>query len=268
VDKSVIMSKDTVGEIPTNEQIIDDLTKDLRDAQFTVEDSRKDESEAHIPEDFDAPESDKVDEPQHVSDDSDDEALKNQELDLTDEEKEAKRQQAIALKNRGNDEFKTCQYLESIATYTEALSFCPLKYESDRAILYANRAASKIKVERKASAIDDCTKAVKLNDKYVRAYLRRAKLYEETDKLDESLEDYKKILELDPGNGDALSASHRLPPLISDRNEKLKEEMLGKLKDLGNVFLRPFGLSTNNFNLQQDPNTGGYSVNFQQNPSN
>jgi hypothetical protein len=78
----------------------------------------------------------------------------------------------------------------------------------------------------------------------------------------------KKILELDPGNGDALSASHRLPPLISDRNEKLKEEMLGKLKDLGNVFLRPFGLSTNNFNLQQDPNTGGYSVNFQQNPSN
>lgn len=100
-------------------------------------------------------------------------------------------------------------------------------------------------------------------------FFRRAKMYEETDKLDEALDDYKKIAELDGGsaNGEAARAACcRLPPIIAERNEKLKTEMLGKLKDLGNMILKPFGLSTNNFQMQQDPTSGSYSVNFNQNP--
>jgi hypothetical protein len=96
---------------------------------------------------------------------------------------------------------------------------------------------------------------------------RRANLYESLDKLDECLEDFKKIHELDRDHAEARAALQRLPPIIAQRNEKLKDEMLGKLKDLGNMFLRPFGLSTSNFQMQQDPSTGSYSVNFQQNNS-
>lgn len=95
-------------------------------------------------------------------------------------------------------------------------------------------------------------------------YFRRANLYESTDKLDESLEDFKKVLELDPGNHEARAAHIRLPPLINERNEKMKAEMIDKLKDLGNLVLRPFGLSTKNFEMKQDPSTGSYSINFNQ----
>ena len=96
-------------------------------------------------------------------------------------------------------------------------------------------------------------------------FYRRAKLYEETDKLDESLEDYKQILEIDSSYTDAKAALVRLPQKIEERNERLKTEMFGKLKDLGNMILKPFGMSTNNFQMVQDPNSGGYS--FSYNPS-
>lgn len=87
-------------------------------------------------------------------------------------------------------------------------------------------------MDRKLSAIEDCTKAIDLNNSYLKAYLRRAKLYEEADKLEESLADYNKIIELDPGNKDANEARVRLPPIINEKNEKLKEEMLGIIKEV------------------------------------
>jgi len=40
--------------------------------------------------------------------------------------------------------------------------------------------------------------------------------------------------------------------------------MLGKFKDLGNTLLGKFGMSLDNFKADKDPNTGGYSIKFQQ----
>ncbi|CDR97984.1 -Tetratricopeptide repeat protein 1 [Babesia bigemina] len=44
---------------------------------------------------------------------------------------------------------------------------------------------------------------------------------------------------------------------------KEKDEMMGKLKDLGNTLLGKIGLSLDNFKVNKDENTGSYNIQFQ-----
>lgn len=60
------------------------------------------------------------------------------------------------------------------------------------------------------------------------------------------------------------SAIRTISPKLNAAKEREMGEMMGKLKDLGNGILKPFGLSTENFNLLKDENTGGYSMQFNQ----
>lgn len=198
----------------------------------------------------------------------DEEYLIELEKDMPEEEKQKRKEKSTQLKEEGNEQFKKGDYIEAESSYTQALQMCPSCFQKDRSVLFSNRAAARMKQDKKELAISDCSKAIQLNPSYIRAILRRAELYEKTDKLDEALEDYKSILEKDPSVHQAREACMRLPKQIEERNERLKEEMLGKLKDLGNLVLRPFGLSTENFQIKQDSSTGSYSINFVQNPNN
>lgn len=53
-----------------------------------------------------------------------------------------------------------------------------------------------------------------------------------------------------------------LPPLIEEAKSKEVSEMMGKLKDLGNGILKPFGLSTDMFRMEKDESTGGMNLKF------
>ena len=54
-------------------------------------------------------------------------------------------------------------------------------------------------------------------------------------------------------------AMRDLPGKVKEAREKEVGEMMGKLKDLGNTVLKPFGLSTDMFKFQQQEG-GGYSM--------
>lgn len=259
--------------IPTNDELVNSLIEDFK----ATCDIKQNESKLLKPEEGSSSKSDGIDDISEETQEDlnqqkpkaddyiDEEELKTKELSYSEEDFQKLKSDAEGLKIKGNEQFKNKEYLESAETYTLALRTCPLLYPKDRAILYANRAAAKIKLELSESAIEDTSKAIELEPSYIKALLRRAQLYESSDKLDEALEDFKKILEYDSSHREAMEACMRLPPMINERNEKMKTEMLGKLKDLGNMILKPFGLSTNNFQMVQDPNTGGYSISFKQN---
>ena len=81
--------------------------------------------------------------------------------------------------------------------------------------------------------------------------------------LDEALTDYQTVLKLDPRNVTANKAVRELPAKIEERNEKMKAEMMDNLKKLGNMVLKPFGLSTENFKLEKNE-SGSYNIQFNQ----
>jgi hypothetical protein len=60
-------------------------------------------------------------------------------------------------------------------------------------------------------------------------------------------------------------ALRTIPPKLEEAKTKEMGEMVGKLKQLGNGILKPFGLSTDNFNMVKDEKTGGYNLSFGQN---
>lgn len=154
----------------------------------------------------------------------------------------------------GDDELAPCEF-----------QIPPHEYGIYLATYYCNRAACLLHESRYDNAIQDCDLAILLNPKYTKAYIRRMTAYEKTEQTEEALRDAKQALGLDPQNKDIRKHVSRLQKMEDERMEKLKEETMGKLKDLGNSILGNFGLSLDNFKTQKDPNTGSYSISFQQN---
>ncbi|KAF3766888.1 hypothetical protein M406DRAFT_253795 [Cryphonectria parasitica EP155] len=104
-----------------------------------------------------------------------------------------------------------------------------------------------------------------------KALMRRARARSEAggwSNLAGAEEDYKLLSKMDnvtAGDRKIVAAQLRsLPPRVKAAQQQETAEMWGKLKELGNGILKPFGLSTDNFKMEQDPKTGGYSMNFKQ----
>ncbi|KAJ0014411.1 hypothetical protein Pint_19600 [Pistacia integerrima] len=106
---------------------------------------------------------------------------------------------ATSEKELGNEYFKQRKFKEAIDCYSRSIALAPT------AVAYANRAMAYLKIKRQPRALfqeaeDDCTEALSLDDRYIKAYSRRATARKELGKLKESIEDSEFAMRLEPQN--------------------------------------------------------------------
>ncbi|XP_023664980.1 dnaJ homolog subfamily C member 7-like [Paramormyrops kingsleyae] len=97
-----------------------------------------------------------------------------------------------AKKEEGNTAFKDGNYEAAYDLYSEALMIDPNNIKTN-AKLYCNRATVGSKLKKIEQAMEDCTRAIKLDETYIKAYLRRAQCYMDTEMYEEAVRDYEKV---------------------------------------------------------------------------
>lgn len=117
---------------------------------------------------------------------------------------------AEIAKEKGNQAFKEKQWLKAIGFYSEAIKLS----NGNNATYFSNRAAAYLELGSFIQAQDDCTKAINLDKKNVKAYLRRGTAREMLGYYKEAIEDFKYALVLEPTNKRAATCADRLRKLF------------------------------------------------------
>jgi Asp-tRNA(Asn)/Glu-tRNA(Gln) amidotransferase A subunit family amidase len=100
-------------------------------------------------------------------------------------------------KVKGNKAFAEGKYEEAISWYNKALEKKKLP------VYYANRSLVYLKMGKMEEVEKDCTKALEMDSKYVKAYLRRGKARMILGSFLEAAMDYEEALRLEPTNREA-----------------------------------------------------------------
>lgn len=101
---------------------------------------------------------------------------------------------ATSEKELGNKYFKEKKFVQAIECYSRSIALQP------SAVAHANRAMAYIKIRRFKEAESDCTEAVALDDRYVKAFSRRGMARKELGNYVGAVEDAEFALRLEPEN--------------------------------------------------------------------
>merc|ERR1712223_858351 len=118
-------------------------------------------------------------------------------------------------KEEGNLAFKSSNWTKAHELYSQALQIDPCN-KATNAKLYFNRATVAAKLKKFQDSIADCDEAIKLDDKYLKAFLRRAKSYMELEKYEEAVRDFEQVNKMERGN-------HEYRQLLSNAKLELKK---------------------------------------------
>uniref|UniRef100_U3JS57 Uncharacterized protein n=1 Tax=Ficedula albicollis TaxID=59894 RepID=U3JS57_FICAL len=107
-------------------------------------------------------------------------------------------EQARTLKEEGNEFVKKGNHKKAVEKYSESLKL------SKECATYTNRALCYLALKQYKEAAQDCTEALKLDPKNVKALYRRAQAFKELKDYKSSIADIKSLLKTEPKNTAAL----------------------------------------------------------------
>ncbi|KFP38851.1 Mitochondrial import receptor subunit TOM34, partial [Chlamydotis macqueenii] len=107
-------------------------------------------------------------------------------------------ERARTLKEEGNELVKKGNHKKAVEKYSESLKL------NQECATYTNRALCYLALKQYKEAVQDCTEALKLDPKNVKALYRRAQALKELKDYKSSIADIKSLLKTEPKNTAAL----------------------------------------------------------------
>lgn len=124
-------------------------------------------------------------------------------------------------KEKGNDYFKKGEYSNAIKHYSEAISRNP-----DDPKLYSNRAACYTKLAAFDLGLKDCESCTKLDEKFIKGWIRKGKILQVMQQPSKALCAYQKALEIDPSNGEALEGYRACTMAVHSNPKEIRERAM------------------------------------------
>ena len=187
-------------------------------------------------------------------------------IELSQEEKDSILQKIIDERKQAGELYKNQNYLEALNIYSLLIKEAKrAKLKDQLVILYCNKGICFNKLLEKEKALESFSKALEYDNNYSKALCNRMLLYNSKGDYIEAYEDFKKLKEIDEKLWNNYSnMEYSLQASAEMKKKQMTNEMLGKLKDLGNSILGNFGISLDNFKMT--PNgQGGYSIQYNNN---
>ncbi|KAK3036971.1 hypothetical protein RJ639_030936 [Escallonia herrerae] len=133
---------------------------------------------------------------------------------------------AHELKEEGNKRFQVRDYEGALEQYDNALKLTP-KMHADRAVFHSNRAACLMQMKpiNYETVIAECSMALQVQPRFVRALLRRARAFEAMGKYEMAMLDVQALLGADPNHRDALEIGRRLRTALGPRQEAAQQDL-------------------------------------------
>lgn len=135
---------------------------------------------------------------------------------------------AAALKDQGNEQFKTGGYLKAAALYTQAI-----KLDPDNPTLYSNRAAAFLQLVKLNKALADAEMTVKLKPQWEKGYFRKGCVLEAMEQYEEAISAFQTALQHNPQNTEVSRKIKRLTQLAREQKRALDVENMRSNIDIG-----------------------------------